>query len=566
MKRLGLILMILAIVINCNHAQTLLDADGTTDTYSLINSVFAPDGGDVVEAPGPTTSTPTCDNHSAFGYHITQVFDDSLGIYVFAFYIHVIPDNDRCINFDRQRNEIKTYDQSPDSLLGVLGETVEYKWKFKLDEGFQPSSSFTHLHQLKSVGSPEDGMPLITLTARKGTHDKLQLRYAATTSQSTIYEVDLDPFKGKWVSVTERVTYGEAGFGRYSISIETVHDSTNLMTYSTNSLRMWKTDADFIRPKWGIYRSLKDAASLRDEILYFANFSIYEEADVIDPFVKISTSATELNTPTFDISIQFSEKVSGFTEDDIVVTNGSVQAGSLRISNNVTYSATIVPTFTGDVTVDIKVGAAQDAAGNKNVASNQITVVKDSTAPTVVIAIDNSEPTPVTSAFGITITFSEVVTGFDENDISVTNGHVQVGSLSSTDNKVFTATIIPADSSFDYITINIGANIAQDLSGNYNVAADELSVPSNVSSSINKQIERNFSIYPNPTTNVLNIKMDQNYQVTEISIIEQGGRAIYKKAYPENKISLDITDYNKGVYIVRLKTIDAVSYQKFIIR
>ena len=53
---------------------------------------------------------------------------------------------------DRQRMEIKTYDKSPDNLVGVTGETVEYRWKFKLDSGFQPSASFTHLHQLKAVG------------------------------------------------------------------------------------------------------------------------------------------------------------------------------------------------------------------------------------------------------------------------------------------------------------------------------------------------------------------------------------------------------------------------------
>ena len=209
--------MILVVVINGNYAQTLLDADGVSDTYDLINSVLAP-GNNVVEAPGITVGS--CDNHSAFGDHITQVFDDSLGIYVFAFHIHVHEDNDRCKNFDRQRCEIKTYDKSPNHLLGVLGETIEFKWKFKLDEGFQPSSSFTHIHQLKSVGGPEDGMPLMTLTPRKGNPDKLQLRYAATTSQSTIHEVELDPFKGVWVEVTERVTYGEAGIGSYSLSIE----------------------------------------------------------------------------------------------------------------------------------------------------------------------------------------------------------------------------------------------------------------------------------------------------------------------------------------------------------
>lgn len=449
----------LVLIIHDNQAQTLLDADGVSDTYDLINSVLAP-GYDVIEAPGITVGD--CDNHSAFGDHITQVFDDSLEIYVFAFHIHVDEDNDRCKNFDRQRCEIKTYDKSPDHLLGVLGETIEFKWKFKLDEGFQASSAFTHIHQLKSVGSPEDGMPLITLTPRKGNPDKLQLRYAAKTSQSTIFEVELDPFKGVWVEATERVTYGEAGFGSYSLSIETVHDGTNLMTYNTNSLRMWKTDADFIRPKWGIYRSLNDASSLRDEIVYFANFSIYEEDDLIAPSVNLSTNATELNTPTFEVSIQFSEEVNGFTEDSIVVTNGSVQAGSLSTSDNVHFRSTIVPAFNGDVTVYIPPGAARDAAGNDNEAS------------------------------------------------------------------------------------------------------DELSVPFIGTSSVNMQIKSQLSIYPNPVTSILNINMGQSLQVIEVSVLEPGGKEIYSNKYSGNHIRLDLSGYNMGVYIIRLKTSGAVFYQNIV--
>lgn len=563
MKRPGLIIIFLVLVINHSTAQTLLDADGTSDTYDLINSVLAP-GHDVIEAPGTTVGA--CDNHSAFGRHITQVIDEFLGIYVFAFHIHVVEDNDRCINFDRQRNEIKTYDQSPVNLLGVLGETVEYKWKFRLDDKFQPSSSFTHIHQLKSVGSPEDVMPLITLTPRKGTPDKLELRFAANTTQSTIYAVDLDPFKGTWVEVSELVTYGEAGYGRYAISIETIQDGTNLMSYSSDALRMWKTDADFIRPKWGIYRSLNDAASLRDEIVYFANFSIYEKEDVIAPRVKISTPANELNTLTFNITIQFSEEVNGFTETDLVVTNGSVLAGSLRSSDNVSFSATIVPAFTGDVKVYLPVDAVQDAAGNGNEASEQLTVPEDTTAPTVSIELSKNETTPVLSAFGIDISFSEPVMGFDETDIQVENGLVHTGSLTGADQKDFTATIIPAATSPADININIHAGAARDVAGNDNEAAVELQVPFTVISSVEEPEAGGISVFPNPVVSVLNIQMNEWHEEFTVSLIEQSGRVIFTGYYSGKDIDLDLSDYENGVYILRVKTREEVYYQKIIFR
>lgn len=117
-------------------------------------------------------------------------------------------------------------------------------------------------------------MPLITLTLRKATPNRLELRYAETTTQVTLKQVDLAPFEGEWVEVIETVEYGE--IGTYSININKVSDGTSLLSYSNVSIRMWKTMADFIRPKWGIYRSLNNSLDLRNEEVLFANFSITE--------------------------------------------------------------------------------------------------------------------------------------------------------------------------------------------------------------------------------------------------------------------------------------------------
>lgn len=247
------------------EGQTTLSADGPGNTYEIITSVLAP-GANPIE-------TPDC-GHTVFGRHIREVWDADLGEYVFAFYIHRDNDDDRCINFDRQRNEIKTYGSSPNNLKGVLGETVVYKWKFKLDAGFQPSTSFTHIHQMKAVGGSEASMPQITLTCREGSTDKLELRYAPTTAQFTLADTPLAPFLGEWVQATQTITFGEPG--SYNIILEKVSDGTTLFSYSNPSIRMWKTNASFIRPKWGIYRSLNVPSQLRDETVYFNDFSIHE--------------------------------------------------------------------------------------------------------------------------------------------------------------------------------------------------------------------------------------------------------------------------------------------------
>lgn len=264
--RMFLLLFSMALLSQAVSAQVVLSADGKTDTYNLINSVLAP-GYNVVE-------TPDC-GHEDFGPHIDQVFDEELNEHVFRFHIHVDEDDDRCKNSDRQRTEIKSYDKSPENLKAIDGETVKYKWKFKLDEGFQTSSAFTHLHQIKAVGGSEESMPLITLTARST--NKLQLRYAKYKTQETIEEFPLKPLLGEWVEVTEQITFGETG--SYEINIIRLNDKESVFSYSNSNIRMWKTDADFLRPKWGIYRSLDKWEDLRDEMLYFNDFSI-EELDV----------------------------------------------------------------------------------------------------------------------------------------------------------------------------------------------------------------------------------------------------------------------------------------------
>ncbi|WNJ19034.1 T9SS type A sorting domain-containing protein [Pontibacter sp. G13] len=246
-------------------AQVQLDADGPGGTYALITSVLAP-GHNPIEAPD-------C-NHGAFGDHIDEVFDSVLNAFVFRFHIHTSPDNDRCINFDRQRNEIKSYDQSPDNLLGVDGETVRYSWKFKLDAGFQSSSSFTHIHQLKSVGGSLASMPMYTLTTRKSSPDRIELRYAETDNQITLKQTDLAPFLGEWVSVTETIQYGTSG--TYEIEMVRLSDSTVLLAHSETHIVNWRPGADFVRPKWGIYRSLNQVQDLRDEAVLFANFEVDE--------------------------------------------------------------------------------------------------------------------------------------------------------------------------------------------------------------------------------------------------------------------------------------------------
>ena len=243
-----------------------LIADGVTETYALISGIL---GGNPIEIPDCA--------HPEFGPHITQEWDDGLGKHSFVFHIHVEPDNDRCKTFDRQRNEIKTHSSSPDYVKGFLNETVIFRWRFKLDAGFQPSSNFTHIHQLKDAGG-NISSPIITLTPRVGSPDRLEIGHKDSEGvSSVIATVPLEPFKGPWIEAYEKMTYGH--HGSYSIELRNLKTGALLLAHEDSDIDLWRVGAEFIRPKWGIYRSLNSQEYLRDEQVRFDQFCLAKGDD-----------------------------------------------------------------------------------------------------------------------------------------------------------------------------------------------------------------------------------------------------------------------------------------------
>lgn len=110
------------------------------------------------------------------------------------------------------------------------------------------------------------------------------------------------------------------------------------------------------------------------------------DADTTSPTVIVTSDASAPVTGPFSIAVTFSEPVTGFELQDLLVENGS--ASELQ-GDNAAYTATITPEASGTVTVDVTAGAAQDDAGNPNAAADQFSTVADLTSgPT------NRSPSP----------------------------------------------------------------------------------------------------------------------------------------------------------------------------
>ncbi len=97
------------------------------------------------------------------------------------------------------------------------------------------------------------------------------------------------------------------------------------------------------------------------------------------PGCAVSGPETPTNAGSFDFSITFTEPVTGLTESGITVTNGA--KGVLAGSGAGPYTLPVTPAVDGPVTCQVNAGAAQDAAGNGNTASNYFTAVSERSGP-----------------------------------------------------------------------------------------------------------------------------------------------------------------------------------------
>ncbi|HEX4869879.1 MAG TPA: discoidin domain-containing protein [Moraxellaceae bacterium] len=255
-------------------APVLLAPDGSTPPYALVEGVL---GAGAVEVPD-------C-SHPEFGPHLIQAYDSALAAWVFALTLHVQPDNDRCLYTDRQRNEIKVSDSSPNDLKIYSGDTVFYRWRFRLDAGFQASAAFTHLHQIR----PYDGdaaQPVLMLTARSKNGDSLELNHVNSSgTPRTLLRVPLAPLRGEWVEAASRLTAGS--HGQYRLVLTRVSDGAVLLDYNNNDIDLWRSGTSFIRPKWGIYRSLDYPEALRDEEIRLGTLCLAKGTDTCGGAVAV---------------------------------------------------------------------------------------------------------------------------------------------------------------------------------------------------------------------------------------------------------------------------------------
>ena len=168
------------------------------------------------------------------------------------------------------------------------------------------------------------------------------------------------------------------------------------------------------------------------------------------------------------VTITFSEAVTGFSNADLTVADGTLSAVSSS-DGGITWTAILTPnaatTHTGDV-ISLNNTLVSDLAGNAGAGttlSNNYGV--DTVAPTASVVIDHSALN-IGQTAGVTITFSEAVTGFSNADLTVANG--TLSTMSSSDGGItWTGTFTPTSNiAHASNVISLNNTTYTDLAGN----------------------------------------------------------------------------------------------------
>ena len=153
-----------------------------------------------------------------------------------------------------------------------------------------------------------------------------------------------------------------------------------------------------------------------------------EDNDTVTTVEIMGVPAT--SAAPFTATIMFSEAVSGFTVEDIMVSSNAMLSAFAPVTTeetapDTTWTVLVTPTEDGLVTLDIAAGAARSAAGSRgNTVAQQASSAyttpdaadaADATAPTVISITRQDPTTSPTNADSLTwrVTFSEPVLNVD---------------------------------------------------------------------------------------------------------------------------------------------------------
>ena len=226
-------------------------------------------------------------------------------------------------------------------------------------------------------------------------------------------------------------------------------------------------------------------------------------SDRTRPSLAIAPAFGFSNADSFNFTFQFSEVVTGFTADDVVVTNGT--KGEFVAVDGDTYSLVVTPTADGTVSVAVRGAAARDVAFNGNL-SAQASVISDRTLPVVSIGAPSRAKTqlgPVSFPISFaetnfktsTLTASDVIL----NSTGTATGVVSVDAGNGASRTVTISNI----SGEGTLGISVKTGTASDKAGNLAAASGpSATFDVQLGITVTRDVDGNLVISDTKTTNI----------------------------------------------------------------
>jgi len=267
--------------------------------------------------------------------------------------------------------------------------------------------------------------------------------------------------------------------------------------------------------------------------------------------LNVDLTAADTVHGSYDVAVDFSESVTDFNQDSIVVTNGSIS--SLTGSGS-SYTLSIQPITQGDVTIELKEGAATYLSDIKS-PQKVIKTYYDS-YPVATLSTDSA--TVHTKTIPVTVEFDEEVFGLTLDDFIITNG--SAGNLqTNVAGRNFTIDVT-ADAA-GTVTVQLPVNKVIDNTRNGNLASS-VEFTYVAPNAVQNFDANEIKLYPVPATDVLNI---ETYESARITLTDMNGKVVYQQ---DNvlKLNLDVSGFDRGMYLVSITTSKNIINKKILIQ
>lgn len=385
-----------------------------------------------------------------------------------------------------------------------------------------------------------------------------------------LYSDNLDVVKSeiKWISEVSRLPWiiGETGFSANTTGVGGQGTLQNQKDFAKATLEMTR-DCGGSGYSWWMYKDVYWGDPTMGDFMGLINHQnilkpACMEFEIFDPFINQGQCTTPSNYYNFNNHTNYS--VHGIIEDQNLqpITNAVITGWDVNWENSVKTFSNSMGQFTlkSDHQIN-KIYASsigsnvyknENVNGYLSIKLNQHLPIKDITLQNIIIQVYQNE---IYEADNSINTFNLSVEGN-----GVTGGICKINAT----NVVRLKTGFKSKKgSWTHI---LNTQVYLDCQNNldfqqYKIIHDkEFSIKSKYST---ESIEK-FEIYPNPSNGFFIIKFENDMNVQKIEIINNIGQIIFESSELGNEIFVDLSNNEKGIYIIKLYGINHIYYSKVV--